>query len=98
LGAFIVSERDAGDRIGAFSIGLALAALCAFLAWLSFGALTMMANPEDDFWALVRERAQSNPALAVVLVLCCAGALFGAVLMCRAALGKRQTGTSAPRQ
>jgi hypothetical protein len=86
-----VSAPDAGDRIGAFCVGLSVAALCAFLAWLSFGLLIMLANPDDPdggSWALVRERAEANPALIAFLVLCCAGALFGAALMCRAALGR----------
>ncbi len=87
-----MDERCAGDRIGSFCVGAAIAALAAFLAWGSFALLTAMMPPalsDSDYWTAVRERAESNPSLTAVFVLCCVTALAGTALMVRAVLGRQ---------
>ena len=88
-----MGEADTGQRIGSFSGGMGIAALFAFLAWLSFCALTMMMDPAlagSDYWAAVGERARSNPMIATFLALCLLGVLAGVLLMGRAVIGRPQ--------
>ena len=89
----MVGGKDAGHRIGLFSVWAASTAFCAFVAWGSFSLLSMMMNPAlsgADYWAAVRERAQANPAVTAFLVLGSVGMLFGVVLMGRAVIGRPQ--------
>lgn len=92
-----MDERCAGDRIGSFCVGAAIAALAAFLAWGSFALLTAMMPPalsDSDYWTAVRERAESNPTVTAVFVLCCVAALAGTALMVRAVLGQSRQHTA----
>jgi hypothetical protein len=81
-----MAERPAPRPILSFCAGLALAALCGFLAWFSFVFLTLKMNPAlvgADYWAEVRDRAQENPAITSFLVLSVGGALLGFTRMAR---------------
>jgi hypothetical protein len=78
----------ADQRISLFCVGAGLALISGFLAWLSFFMLTMKMNPDVDYWATVRDRAQSNPSLTIQFGLCCLVVLVGVVLMLQAVFCK----------
>lgn len=87
-----MADETVGRRIGHFSIGLAAAAFCGFVAWLAFALMTMMVDPTlagDAYWNAVRQRMTANPGLSALFVSACVGVLLGAVLMGRAGLATR---------
>ena len=70
-----MNEDDrSADRVIAVTLGGSIAAVCAFFAWGAFELLTETMDPAlagAAYWSAVRDRAASNPALAVT------GAVFG---------------------
>jgi hypothetical protein len=78
-------------RIGLFCVGGALAASCAFVAWIAFALATMMMDPTlrgAEYRAAVVERLQSSPQLVALVAAGVVGAAVGIAVMVRALFGR----------